>query len=128
MDDNKPKTADVWRERIVAWQTSGQSVRGWCKEHGCHEHAFYWWRVKLGLSPTPRKRRRVPKPAHTELGRGVRFAEVVVDRSPVVGEPIRLRLGGGRELVLPVAMPMTDVATLVRTIEGACAESDRGVA
>lgn len=109
MDENKPKTADVWRERIVAWQASGQSVRGWCKEHGCHEHAFYWWRAKLGLSPSPRKRRS-PKP--------VQFAEVVVERSPVLGEPIRLILGGGRELVLPVAMPVTDVATLIRVIEG----------
>ena len=110
MDENKPKTADVWRERIVAWQASGQSVRGWCKKHGCHEHAFYWWRAKLGLSPSPRKRRRVTKP--------VRFAEVVVERSPVVGEPIRLLLGGGRELVLPVAMSVKDAAALVRAIEG----------
>lgn len=110
MDQNKPQTSDVWRERIVAWQASGQSVRGWCKQHGYHEHAFYWWRAKLGLSPSPRKRRRVMKP--------VQFAEVVIDRSTAVAEPIRLRLGDGRELVLPVAMPVTDVAMLVRAIEG----------
>jgi len=51
MDSMKQKTADVWRERVVAQRASGQSVRGWCKAHGCHEHAFYWWRTKLGLSP-----------------------------------------------------------------------------
>lgn len=31
---------------------------------------------------------------------------------------MRLRLGGGRELVLPGTMPVTDVAMLVRAIEG----------
>ena len=33
-------------------------------------------------------------------------------------EPIRLRLGGQRELTLPMSMPVTDVAALVRAIEG----------
>ncbi len=110
MDEDKLKTADVWRERIVAWQASGQTVRGWCEEHGYHEHAFYWWRAKLGLSPLPRKRRRSPK--------SVRFAEVVVERSPTGIEPIHLRFGGGRELVLPGTMSVTEVAMLVRAIEG----------
>ena len=103
-------TAEAWRQRVVAQQASGKTIRAWCRESNCHEHAFYWWRARLGLSPaSPRSRRRAVKP--------VRFVEVVVDK-PAAAEPIRLRLGGGRELVLPVAMPMTDVAALVRMIEG----------
>jgi hypothetical protein len=106
--DAKQKTAQVWRERVLAQQAAGQSVRGWCKTHGRHEHAFYWWRAKLGLSPALRMRR-AAKP--------VRFAELVVDKPAV--DAIRLRLGSGRELVLPATLAMTEIASLVRAIEGA---------
>ena len=57
------------------------------------------------------------------------FTEVVVDRTalavslvepPAVSavEPILLRLGGGRELVLPVSMADERVAALIHLIEG----------
>jgi hypothetical protein len=113
MDAKKSKTADVWRERVVAQQASGQAIRAWCKGNGCHEHAFYWWRSKLGLSPrcgNGGRRRRQPN--------ALRFAEVVIDPRPAA-EAIVLRLGGGRELVLPASMPAESVAKLVRSIEGA---------
>lgn len=103
-------TAEVWRERIIAQQSSGQSVRAWCRTHACHEHGFYWWRARLGLSPKSgaRRQRRRPTP--------LAFAEAVVDRS-MFAEAMTLRLRGGRELVLPGSMPIEDVAKLVREIE-----------
>lgn len=117
-----PVPAVTWRERITAQQAGGQSIRALCKENGWHEHAFYWWRARLGLSPRSavrRRRGRIAVPG---------FAEVAVDR-PVVArpavaepasivEPIRLRLSGGRELVLPVSLPDERVAALVHLIEG----------
>jgi hypothetical protein len=107
------KAADVWRERVVAQQASGQPVRAWCRQHGCPEHGFYWWRAKLGLSPATsavaRRKRRRTRPFH--------FAEVVVERPEA--EPIVLRLGGGRELLLPASIPVTQLADLLRAIEGA---------
>ena len=105
------KAAEVWHERVVAQQASGQAVRAWCRAHGCPEHGFYWWRAKLGLSPATsvrRQRRRT---------RAVHFAEVVVARSEA--EPIVLRLRGGRELILPASMPVASVAELLRAVEGA---------
>jgi hypothetical protein len=116
-------TADVWRERIAAQQAGGQSIRALCKENGWHEHAFYWWRSRLGLSPVSviRRGRRPKMPGG--------FAEVVVGR-PAAGvrlvepltastvEPIRLCLLGGRELVLPASMSDQRVAALVCLIEG----------
>jgi hypothetical protein len=114
--------SEVWRERIVAQQTGGQSIRTLCKENGWHEHAFYWWRSRLGLSPVSaiRRGRRPKMPAG--------FAEVVVDRPAPVSrvepltagavEPIRLRLLGGRELVLPVSMSDQRIAAMVCMIEG----------
>ena len=113
MDVKKSKTADVWRERVVAQQYSGHSIRAWCREHGCHEHAFYWWRSKLGLSPRSGGNR-----SHRRRSPGLRFAEVVVDRpAAAAAEPILLRLGGGRELVLPAVMSVEHVARLVLAIE-----------
>jgi len=106
------KTAEVWRERVIAQQASGQAVRAWCRQHGCPEHGFYWWRAKLGLSPRPAPAGRRRRPAGP-----VRFAEVVVERPEA--EPMVLRLGRGRELVLPPSMPVTQLAELLRAIEGA---------
>jgi hypothetical protein len=116
-------TAEVWRERITSQQAGGQSIRALCKENGWHEHAFYWWRSRLGLSPVSmiRRGRRPKMPAG--------FAEVVVDRpvaavsgvelrTPSTVEPIRLCLLGGRELVLPASMSDQRVAALVCLIEG----------
>jgi hypothetical protein len=123
MEKTVAATAEVWRERIATQQTGGQSIRALCKQNGWHEHAFYWWRSKLGLSPVSviRRGRRPKMPAG--------FAEVVVDR-PVAAvslakpltasaaEPLRLCLLGGRELVLPASMSDQRVAALVCLIEG----------
>jgi hypothetical protein len=108
----KTDLADVWRQRITAQQSAGESIRDWCKANGCHEHAFYWWRARLGLSPKSavKRRRRVVQP---------KFAEVVVDSLPRVGQTsMTLRLRGGAELTLPT-MPIPQIAELVRAIEGA---------
>ena len=106
-------TADAWRERITAQRVSGQSIRGWCRENALREHAFYWWRCRLGLSPGPARKRR---------GRREPFTELIVDAPgktgfPGIIEPMVLRLAGGRELVLPASMPVDRVAGLVRAIE-----------
>jgi len=102
-------TADVWRERIATQRTSGQSIRAWCRENNHHEHAFYWWRSRLGLSP----KAAVKRQSHRRPAKSIKFAEVVVNRA----EPFCLRLGGGRELVLPASMPIEHVAKLIRAVE-----------
>lgn len=106
-------TADVWRERIETHRASGLSVRAWCRANDVHEHGFYWWRSRLGLSPASGRRRRGAK------ADVVSFAEVVVaSASTSTGaEPIRLRLAGERELILPASMSIEHVAALVRAIE-----------
>ena len=116
----KHSTAQAWRERIVAQQASGLPIRVWCRDNGCHEHSFYWWRARLNLQPgAVKKRRRVtPKP--------MPFAEVLLDRrvtqpaqATETSAALSLRLAGGRELVLPASMPLEQVARLVILIEGA---------
>lgn len=41
------EVGEQWRERVAAQESSGQSVRGYCKEHGIGEHSFYAWRQRL---------------------------------------------------------------------------------
>ena len=107
---SKTDLADVWRQRIVSQQSSGGSIRDWCKANGCHEHAFYGWRARRGLSPVSgsKRRRRVAQP---------KFAEVVVDSAPRASQMMTLRLRVGAELTLP-AMPVLQLAELIRAIEG----------
>jgi len=113
MDSDKLMAADVWRERIEAQRDSGLSVRGWCKANGVHEHGFYCWRLKLGLSPARGRQRQ------SAARDDIRFTEVIV--TPVAGstcaEPIRFRLARERELILPASMSIEQVAALVRAIE-----------
>jgi hypothetical protein len=54
------------------------------------------------------------------------FAEVVMDRQALAAslaehplEPILLRFAGGRELVLPMSMPLGQIAGLIRELERA---------
>jgi hypothetical protein len=96
--------ADAWRKHIKTQQTSGQSVRAWCRQSDCAEHAFYWWRAKLGLSPSKRR-----------AGKPLAFAQVVLQRP--AAEPLRLRLAGARELIFPATMPLEQVAKLLRLLE-----------
>ncbi len=95
--------ADAWRQSVKTQQASGQSVRAWCRQNDCAEHAFYWWRARLGLSTGKRS----AKP----LG----FAQVIV--SQPTAEPVRLRLSGVRELIFPATMPLEQVAKLIRALE-----------
>lgn len=113
-------TAETWRQRVVAQQASGRSIRDWCRANGCQEHTFYTWRVRLGLSPA--KTRKPRRAAGVER---VKFAKIVLNDSTSrqipagFSEPIRVSLLGGRELMLPSSMPVESIAKLLRAIEGA---------
>jgi hypothetical protein len=111
MESTVNGNADAWRRRIDDQVASGQSVRAWCKANGPRECSFYWWRSRLGLSP---KKRRPSKPAKAKPT-PLAFAQVVVH--PSTAEPLRLRFAGQRELILPVSMPLEQVAKLVHAIE-----------
>jgi hypothetical protein len=119
----KNTTAQTWRERIAAQQAGGQPIRLWCRENGCHEHSFYWWRARLGLWPVGTKRRGRPR-----VARAVAFAKLVVEAPTTAADPIRLLLVGGRELTLPSSMPIGQMAQLIRAIEGACPQRVQGAA
>jgi hypothetical protein len=86
------------------------SIRAYCAKHRVKEPAFYWWRAELARRDAAARDAAKPKAA---------FVPVVV-KAPVaaVTEGISIELRGGRMLRLP-AMPVTQIAVLVRAIEGA---------
>jgi len=117
--------ADAWRQRIAAQRISGQSIRAWCRQNDQPEHAFHWWRSRLGLAPRPKHARwRSSKPAEMP-GSPLTFTKVNLIPPPA-SEPLRLRLAGPvdrsvgtgrRELLLPMSMPMSQVAELLLALE-----------
>jgi transposase-like protein len=96
-----------WRQAVAAFESSGLSVREFCRQRGLHEKRFYTWRRNLGLSPV------APRP--------------VSATSPVPGfVPVRLVADTAAEVVLPggvvVRVPVssdpTHVARLVAALRG----------
>jgi transposase-like protein len=81
---------ELWRQRIAQQESSGQSIRAYCRGRGLAEHAFYGWRQKL-----------------REENPSVRFA--LVETQPVLESavPIELILASGDRLRIP-----QDAATL----------------
>lgn len=95
----------TWRKVVAGYATSGMSIRAYCAKMRVKEPAFYWWRAELARRDAPR-----PKAA---------FVPVVVKAPATAGtEGIAIELRGGRVLRFP-AMPVAQVAELVRAIEGA---------
>ena len=109
MADSSNLTAQAWRKRILNQRSSGQSIRAWCRGNNCQEHAYYWWRTQLGMSPTSGMVRQVEP---------IAFAEAVVEDKPVAtATSMTLRLKSGHELSLPAAMDVEQIAKLLRAID-----------
>ena len=80
----------LWRQRIAQQETSGQSIRAYCRGRGLPEHAFYGWRQRLRKQSAP-----------------VRFALVETKLTEEKVPPIELILASGERLRIP-----HDAATL----------------
>ena len=113
------RTREQWQALIDAQAASGQGVEAYCRQHGITTSCFYRWRRFLsGVSgaATPwagHKKRRSAGPV------GFAKVKVVEDRPavPAVAEPMRLRLAGGRELVMAASTPAARVAELLLALE-----------
>jgi hypothetical protein len=81
---------EQWRQRIAQQETSGQSIRAYCRGRGLTEHAFYGWRQRLRKENTP-----------------IRFALVGTRPAAESVAPIELLLASGDRLRIP-----HDAATL----------------
>jgi hypothetical protein len=76
---------ELWRQRITQQESSGQSIRAYCRGRGLPEHAFYGWRQRLRKQSAP-----------------VKFALVETKPSEAAaGPPIELMLASGERLRIP---------------------------
>ena len=90
MSTKQEQRRELWRQRIAEQESSGQSIRAYCRERELKESAFYGWRGKLRKQNTP-----------------VRFALVESKPSMETAAPIELLLASGDRLRIP-----SDAATL----------------
>ncbi len=103
-----PKKEKFWRRMVFDQARSGLSIRAWCRQHDLHEHAFYWWRVRLARSGRGRKARsRRPTPFAARptplcsMGKqGQAFVPVQVSAPEVTGaaDSIEIVLPGDRRI------------------------------
>jgi hypothetical protein len=109
-----------WRLLIEAQALSGLGVEEYCRQQRLTPSCFYRWRRFLagaagGTSPWANQKRRRSRAID-----GFAAVRVVEDKSgerSLPGEPIRLLLAGGRELILPVSMPAQRLAELLMALE-----------
>lgn len=109
-----PAKEDAWRQHFKQFAGSGKTVREFCVAHQLTETAFYFWRSEIrrrDCQSSPRRQHAKPR-----SDRPLAFTRVLVD-PPAVGEGLRLRLSGGRELLLPASMAPEQVAELIRALE-----------
>lgn len=88
----------LWRERIAAWEKSGQSARAFCAQHRLQEASLYNWRQTL------RERAR-ERPAAKEQASFVPL-RVVLDPvvEVVIPSGLVVRVPAGADAVAVVAL------------------------
>ena len=105
----RDKTKEIFWRRMVGRQArSGLSIRAWCREHDLHEHAFYWWRVRLARAGRKIRSRR---PA---------FVPVRVSSQGVSGTEgqIEIVLSGDRRVRVSGPVDRETLAEVLAVLEG----------
>jgi hypothetical protein len=100
--------AQTWQRRLEDQRTSGLSIAVWCRNNGCCRQSFYRWQARLGHGASE-----ASAAGFTEI----RLAPPAQPLGPLCPEPLRLRLIGGRELLVPMSMPATSLVQLLHALE-----------
>jgi len=45
----------LWEQRLVEFESSGNSIRAWCQKQGIRVNRFYYWRRKLRSKPVAKE-------------------------------------------------------------------------
>ena len=96
-----------WRDTIIAWKASGQTVRAFCAARGVAEATFFARRRELA------SRKQTPPPATAPIP-SQSFAAVRVIPDPT----IEVVIPGGLLVRVPVGADPTAVAHLVAALGG----------
>jgi Transposase len=80
----QPERRELWRQRIAQQEASGQSIRGYCRDHRLSEHSFYLWRKQLG------KPSNSARPVSFALVEAARPSQAPIELILVSGETVRI--------------------------------------
>jgi len=100
-----------WQMVIEAWQTSGLSVRQFCKDEGLSEPQFYQWRKKLTGGDSVTDKQNNPKPSGSE------FIEVKIPQNNIAA--IELLLTSGNTLRIPAGADSTTLSMVLSVARAA---------
>lgn len=104
---NEEKEA-FWRKHIEEWKDSGQSKRGYCREHGLSESSFSAWKREVEL----RDREQAASPD----GNGLKADSSVFARGPFV--PLRVVTDKETEVVSRSENPAASVGAVKVLVPG----------
>ena len=80
-----------WREHVSRWETSGQTIVGYCLQHGINEKTFHNWKSKFIRRGTQASQ---PEATHTFVEVQMPFrAEASVEVSLSTGHRIHVHPG-----------------------------------
>ena len=113
------RSQEQWHALIEAQPSSGLGVEEYCRQLQVTTSCFYRWRRALTVTsgatpPRVAKHRRLP------ALQGFAAVQVLQDQEGpglLPPEPLRLALAGGRELILPVSMPIQRLVELLVALE-----------
>ena len=84
---------ELWEQRIARQESSGQSIRVYCRGRGLHEAAFYGWRQRLRKQTGPVKFALVQtKPAAAETDALIELLLASGDRLRIPRDAATLKL------------------------------------
>jgi transposase-like protein len=95
-----------WQKRLADFHASGLSIRGFCRAHGLHESAFYFWRRELA--------RRQRRPAKRAASSKPMFMPIRV----VAGVPLEVVLRSGQVVRVAAGFEATHLQAVVAALEG----------
>lgn len=123
MGQADPETARVvrrqdreqqWRNRVAAWQASGQTQAAYCREQKWAPADLSWWKHELARRDQALKTENAPAPKPKKARRA--FIPVRISPSPA-REGFELVLRGGQTLRMGASFDETGLRRLLAVLE-----------
>ena len=111
-------SAEEWLAYIEAWEKSGKTQPQFCQEQGLVYSTFSYWRTcylnKIARPKASKNIQQLPP----VVKKSPSFIPVrLPDAKPALTETIQARFATGLTLMLPLSMPVNDMARLLRILE-----------
>ena len=107
-----------WRDVLLRWQRSGQSIHTFCDHHGLSEGSFHAWRRTIAQ----RDQQAAGVPAVHGAGDLPAFVPLRVTGTPAASSsisPLELVLGQGRVIRVPPGFDANTLRNLLAVLEEA---------